>query len=136
MAPDRAEKLPASTSLPWTNQGRSPEADQPSLNRFPVSKSSVKLMARKLAVNWMLELTTSDNGLAVARKLPVQLANSKNGSGVAFRTTVELLTTSPEGPVTWPLPALPIVRVKRGPGVKLYPRETTPEAPSKPSTAI
>src|SRR5438552_8496669 len=120
MPTDLAKKLPARTELDCTSHGRLPEVDQPSRNKFPVSKSSMKLIARKLAVNWMLELTSNDNGLAVARKLPVQLANSKNGSGVAVRTTVELLTTSPEGPVTWPLPALSIIRVNNGPGVKLY----------------
>src|SRR5213593_2669225 len=98
MAPDRAEKFPASTVLPWTDQGRLPEPDQLSLSKFPVSKSSVKAIGRKWAVRPILELTTSDNGLAVAKKLPVQLSNSKKGSGVAFRTTVELLITLPSGP--------------------------------------
>src|SRR5438445_8936974 len=97
MAPERAEKFPASTVLVWTDQGRSPEATQPSLSRSPVSKSSVKLMGRKWTVKVMLELTTNDKGLAAARKLPVQLSNSKNVSGVPVRTTVELLITSPEG---------------------------------------
>src|SRR5882724_8681193 len=100
MTPDRAEKFPARTVLVSTDQGTLPEADQPSRRRFPVSKSSVKLIGRKWAVKLMLELTTSDNGLAVARKLPAQLSNSKNGSGAAVRTTVELLTTSPEDGVT------------------------------------
>src|SRR6267378_1122584 len=119
MAPDLAEPCPASTTFVCTTQGRLPVVVQESLRRLVVSKSSMKLMGRKLAVNWMLELTTNDNGLVVARKLPVQLANSKKGSGVALTTTVELLTTSPHGGVTWPLPALPIVRVKSGPGVKM-----------------
>src|SRR5436309_6303787 len=100
MAPDRAEKDPASTVLVSTTQGRSPEVIQPILSRFPVSKSSVKLIGRKWAVKAMLEVATSDKGLLFAGKLPVQPSNTKNGSGLPVSTRVELLTTSPEGGVT------------------------------------
>src|SRR5437016_6315146 len=111
MTPERAEYLPVDAVFVCTNHGAVPAVVKFSVPNPPLSKSSEKLAGTKRAVSDTSPLIAIVNGFSAEVMLPSQPTNTKFGSGMADRTTVAPLETTPEDGVTVPPTVLVTVKL-------------------------